>query len=201
MKEHNLIFGKWESKATITDPGIRKYINLDARIVLHNQARHSQETFGKTKVHIVERLINSLMRGGTGKKIGGKVIRGRGGTGKKEKMYKITKNAFEIIHKKTKQNPIEVLIKAIENAAPREETTRVKYGGVVQHLAVDIAPQRRIDFALRNIARAVAIKSFDNKKTAEEALAEELILASKNEPSSSAIAKKIEVERIAKSSR
>ena len=201
MTENNLIFGKWESKATITDPGIKKYINLDTKIVLHNQARHTLKTFGKTKMHIVERLINSLMRGGTGKKIGGKIIRGRGGTGKKAKMHEITKKAFEIIHKKTKQNPIEILIKAIENAAPREETTRVKYGGSLQHLAVDIAPQRRIDFALRNIARAVAIKSFDSKKTAEEALADELILASKNEQSSNAIAKRNEVERIAKSSR
>ncbi len=201
MTQHELIFGKWESKAKITDPGIRRYLNLDARIVLHNQGRHAKKTFGKTKVHIVERLINSLMRGGTGRKIGGKVIRGRGGTGKKTKMHEITKKAFEIIHTKTKQNPVEVLVKAIENAAPREETTRVKYGGAIQHLPVDIAPQRRIDFALRNIARAVAIKSFDTKKTAEEALAEELILASKNEPSSNAIAKKIEVERIAKSSR
>ena len=197
----NLVFKKWESNVPVTDPGIEKYINLNAKIVMHNQGRHAKKTFGKTNLHIVERLINSLMRGGTGKKIGGKIIRGRGGCGKKSKMHKITQKAFEIIHTKTKQNPIEVLVKAIENAAPREETTRVKYGGVIAHLPVDVAPQRRIDFALRNIARAVAIKSFKSKKSSEQALAEELIFASKNEPASNAISKRNEVERVAKASR
>ncbi len=165
------IFNKWDSEVEIEDPGLRKYINLETRIVLHDQGRHAKRSFGKTKLHIVERLINSLMRGGTGRKIGGKVIRGRGGCGKKEKMRKVVENAFEIIHKKTKQNPIQILVKAIENAAPREETTRVKYGGIITPIAVDTSPQRRVDFALRNIARAVAIRSFDNKKSAEEALA------------------------------
>lgn len=197
----NMVFGKWESVGEITDPGIEKYINLNAKIVMHNQGRHAKKTFGKTNLHIVERLINSLMRGGTGKKIGGKIIRDRGGCGKKSKMHKVTQDAFEIIHTKTKQNPVEILTKAIVNSAPREETTRVKFGGIIAHLAVDVAPQRRIDFALRNIARAVAIKSFKSKKSAEQALAEELILASKNEPASNAISKKNEVERIAKSSR
>ena len=93
------------------------------------------------------------------------------------------------------------MVKAIENSAPREETTRVKYGGVVYHMAVDISPQRRIDFALRNIGRAVTMRSFDVKKSAAEALAEELILASNNDNQSHAIARKIEVERVAKSSR
>jgi len=198
--EH-LVFSKWESKAKVTDPGLEKYINLNAKVVMHDQGRHAKKTFGKTQMHIAERLINTLMRGGTGKKIGGKIIRGRGGCGKKTKMYQITDKAFDIINKKTGKNPIEILILAIENSDPREETTRVKHGGVIYHLAVDIATQRRIDFALRNIGRAVAMRSFKSKKTAKEALAEELILASKNENQSHAITRKIEVERIAKSSR
>ncbi len=196
-----LIFGKWESKAEVTDPGLRKYISLKPRITMNNQGRHVKKEGGKSKVHIVERLINSLMIGGTGRKIGGRVIRGRGGCGKKAKMTKIVEKAFEIVHKKTKQNPIQILVKAIENSAPREETTRVKYGGIVTPIAVDTSPQRRVDFALRNIGRAVAIRSFDNKKSAEEALAEELILAANNDSQSYAISRKIEVERIAKSSR
>lgn len=198
---NNLVFGKWESKSPVSDPGLQKYINLDYKIVMHDQGRHTKRTFGKTQMHIVERLINSLMRGGTGKKLSGRVIRGRGGCGKKSKMYEVVKKALQIVEEKTKKNPIEVLVKAIENAAPREETTRVKYGGVVYPVAVDIAPQRRIDFALRNIGRAVAMRSFKIKKTAEQALAEELMFASQNETQSHAITRKIEVERIAKSSR
>jgi small subunit ribosomal protein S7 len=195
------IFNKWDSNVHVGDPGLQKYINLETKLVFHNQGRHVFKAFGKTNVHIVERLINTLMRGGTGGKIGGRVIRDRGGTGKKTKMYNVTKKAFEIISKKTGKNPVEILVKAIENAAPREETTKVKRGGVAYHIAVDIAPLRRLDFALRNIGKAVVIRSFDNKKSAAVALAEELILASNNDPTSHAITRKVEAERIARSSR
>ena len=195
------VFGKWNSEVDVQDPGLRRYINLQGKLVLHDQGRHARKMFGKGETHIVERLINTLMRGGTGKKVGGHVIRDRGGTGKKIKMYKVAKVAFELINKKTGKNPVEVLIKALENSAPREETTRVKYGGVVYHVAVDISPMRRVDFALRNVGKAVAIRSFDNKKSAADALAEELILASQNDPNSHAIARKVEVERVARSSR
>ena len=197
----DLVFGKWESKADVGDPGLTNYINLKARYVFHNQGRHAKKGFGKTNTHIVERLINSLMRGGTGKKIGGKIIRGRKGPGSKGKMNKITQDAFDIVYQKTKKNPVEVLVQAIQHSAPREETTRIKAGGMVHHLAVDIAPQRRVDFALRNLGRAVSIRSFDTKKSAEQALAEEIVLASQNDTGSHAIARKIEVERVARSSR
>jgi small subunit ribosomal protein S7 len=196
-----LVFGKWPSNATVSDAGLRNYINLVAKLSVFTQGRHVKKTFGKVRLHIVERLINNMMRGGTGRKVGGRVIRGRGGCGKKIKMYNIAKEAFEIVSQKEKKNPIEVLVTAIENAAPREETTRVKYGGITYQLAVDVSPQRRVDFALRNIARAFTIRSFDNPKRAAEALAEELILASKNDAQSHAVARRIDVERVAKSSR
>jgi small subunit ribosomal protein S7 len=196
-----LIFGKWPSTIEIHDPGLRDYISLNAKLSLFTQGKHIKKSFGKAKLHIVERMINNLMRGGTGKKISGRVIRGRGGCGKKTKMYNIAKKAFEIINQKTGKNPIEILVRAIENSAPREETTGVKYGGIVYRQAVDVSPQRRVDFALRNIGRASAIRSFDNPKSAAEALAEELILASNNDPQSHAVARKIEIERIARSSR
>lgn len=197
----NILFGKWDCNVQVLDPGLINYINLKAKLSLFTQGRHSKKTFGKAKAHIVERLINNLMRGGTGRKISGRVIRGRGGCGKKEKMWKVVRVAFETVNKKTGKNPIEIFIRAIENAAPREETTRVKYGGITYQLAVDVSPQRRIDFALRNIARAFAIRSFDNKKSAAEALSEELILAANNDAQSHAIARKIDIERVAKSSR
>ena len=122
----NLVFGKWKSDVEVLDPSLRVYINLKAVVSFFTQGRHAKKVFGKAKVHIVERLINNLMRGGTGKKISGRVIRGRGGCGKKAKMYNVTKRAFEMVNQKTGKNPIEVLIRAIENSAPREETTRVK---------------------------------------------------------------------------
>jgi len=195
----NLVFDKWPSQANITDMGLQKYINLDARIVYYSQGRIGK--LKKENIHIIERLINNLMRGGTGKKIGGKVIRDRGGCGKRTKMEKVVMEAFEIIEKKEKKNPLELLVSAVENAAPREETTRVKYGGIVTPIAVDVAPQRRVDFALRNMAKAVAVRSFNNPKSAATALAEEILLAAKNENTSHAISRRNEVERTASSSR
>jgi len=54
---------------------------------------------------------------------------------------------------------------------------------------------------LRNIARGVVMRSFNTKRKAEEVLAEELILASEDNPQSFAVSKKLEIERIAKAAR
>ena len=195
------VFDRWESKANINDTSLTNYINLEPRYTMHSQGRQSKKAFTKSKTHIVERLINTLMRSGTNGKLSGKVIRGRAGCGKKEKMARVCEDAFELIERRTKQNPIQTVIDAIQNAAPREETTRMRMGGIVNHIAVDISPQRRVDFAIRNIGKAVVMRSFDTKKTAARALSEELLLAANNDPQSHAIAKKIEIERVAMSSR
>lgn len=191
-------FGKWPYNVEVRDISLKPYIILSERLVPFSQARE-QKKFRKT--NIVERLINNLMRGGTGRKLKGHVIRDRGGTGKKMKMYIVAKKCFEIINKRTGKNPMEILVAAIENSAPREEVTRVKMGGVTYPIAVDISPQRRIDFALRNIGKAFAMRSFNVKKSAAEALADELILAAKNDIQSHAVARKVEIERISRSAR
>jgi Ribosomal protein S7 len=94
-----------------------------------------------------------------------------------------------------------VLVNAIENSAPREETTRILLGGIVYHVAVDVAPQRRVDLAIRWICEGARESSFNNPKPIEESLADEIILASRADPKSYAVRKKEEVERIALSSR
>ncbi|MEM2924391.1 MAG: 30S ribosomal protein S7 [Methanocellales archaeon] len=183
------IFGKWDvSQIKITDPSIKRYVNLSAPLVLHSSGRHAKKPFGKAEVPIVERLINKMMRG-------------EDNTGKKLKAYNIVKKAFEIIDKKTGQNPVAMLIKAIENAGPREETVRLKYGGIMVPKAVDTAPMRRVDQALMFIAQAAEQASFKNKKRIEECLAYEIIAAANYDIKSSAIARKDEKERIAKAAR
>jgi len=201
-KEEILIFGKYSSNVTIEDPTIAQYISLEPVYFPHSHGRHAKRYLGKAKVNLIERLANKLMRGGTGEKIGGKVIRTEGRLqGKKTKTLKIIKEAFEIIEQRTKQNPVQLLVKAVENSAPREDVTRVEYGGVMYPVAVDISALRRLNVALRNIALAAIIKAFGNKKTISEALAEEIILASSNDANSYAIKRKDEIERIARSAR
>ncbi|MBS7250280.1 MAG: hypothetical protein KIH08_06775 [Candidatus Freyarchaeota archaeon] len=117
------------------------------------------------------------------------------------KALNIVRLAFEIIHLKTGQNPVQVLVRAVENSAPREETTRISYGGIVYHQAVDVAPMRRVDLALRFLTEGARKASFGNQKTIEECLADELINAAANDTKSSAVMKKEEKERIAVSVR
>ncbi|MHA1367818.1 MAG: 30S ribosomal protein S7, partial [Candidatus Heimdallarchaeota archaeon] len=101
----------------------------------------------------------------------------------------------------TQKNPIQVLIDAIQNAAPREEVTRITYGGMAQLQSVDVAPMRRVDIALTNIVEGVFKKSFNNILTAEEILARELMDAADNKSSSFAVSKMLEIERVALSAR
>ena len=183
------LFGKWSYEdVEVNDPGLKRYICLRPVIFPHTGGRHEHRRFGKASVPIVERFINKLMRPGKN-------------MGKKALATSIVKHAFEIIHLRTGENPIQVLVRAIENSAPREETTRIVYGGIVYHQAVDISPMRRLDLALKFLTDGVRSSSFSTPKSVEECLADELILAAKGDSNSYAVKKKEEIERIALSSR
>ncbi|OYT50642.1 MAG: 30S ribosomal protein S7 [Desulfurococcales archaeon ex4484_204] len=183
------LFGKWRFDGVVVrDPSLKKYISLRPVYLPHTGGRHEHKRFGKAEVPIVERLMNVLMRPGRN-------------TGKKHLAYNIVKKAFEIIHLKTGENPLQVLVRAIENAAPREETTRIMYGGIIYHVAVDISPLRRVDLALRHMAEGARVAAFRSHKTIAECLADEILHASKGDPKSYAISRKEEIERIALSSR
>ncbi len=191
------LFRKWDfSQVKVQDPGLQKVLSLKPTIMPATFGRHEHKRLGKAEVNVVERLANKLMH--FGKKYAKNT--GRMG-GKKERSINIVKTALDIIHLKTGQNPLSVLVKAIENAAPNEDTTRIVYGGVVYHVSVDVSPLRRIDLALRFIAEGVKDSTFSSPKTVEEALADEVMFAAANEMNSFAIKKKNEQERIAMASR
>jgi small subunit ribosomal protein S7 len=183
------LFQKWSFKdAKVEDIGLKRYLNLTPMTTPHSMGRHEHQRFRKANVNIVERLINNLMRPGKN-------------SGKKAKTANIVKQACEIIYLRTGKNPIEVLVKAVENCSPCEDTTRVSYGGVVYHLSVDVAPQRRIDLAIRHITEGASAASKNNPLSIQEAVANELILAANNDIKSAGIAKRNEIERVAQSSR
>jgi len=197
------LFNKYDwNDVAITDRGISGYISLEPVIFPHSFGRHASRQFGKVKVNLVERLINKLMRGGTGEKLSGKVIRTKGNLqGKKTIAIGIVRDAFEVISNKTKKNPIQVLADAVQNSAPREDVTRVQFGGVFYQVAVDVSASRRVDMSLRNITLATIMQSFAKKKTMSEALADELMLAANADINSYAIKKRDEIERIARGAR
>lgn len=197
MSQNLKLFRRWDlSEVQVNDPGLKRVISLKPTIIPWSGGRHEHRKFGKAEVNIVERLVNSLCH--FGKKYAKNT--GRMG-GKKQKAINIVKTAFTIIHLRTGKNPVEVLVRAIENASPNEDTTRIAYGGVVYHVSVDISPLRRVDLALRFISEGVREATFSSPKSVEEALADELILAANNDTNSYAIKKKNEQERIAAASR
>jgi small subunit ribosomal protein S7 len=175
------------SSVKIEDQGLQRYIILENKDFFLG-APHANRMFGKSNVSIIERLINILMKT-------------ENYTGQKTKAYKVVRSAFEIIDKRAKVNPVQVLVDALQNAAPKEETTRLRFGGIMVPKAVDISPQRRLDIALRNICSGTMSASHKNKKRIEACLADELLKASKNDPASFAVAKKNDLERVAKAAR
>jgi small subunit ribosomal protein S7 len=183
------LFGKWDtSNVQIRDLGLRAYISLNPVLVPHSCGRHEHKRFGKAKINIVERLANRIMRPGKN-------------GGKKALALSIVDNALELVYLKTGENPVQVLVRAIENSAPREEVTRISYGGVTYPQSVDSSPQRRVDLALRFITDAARNSAFGSNKPIEECLADEIVMAASNDPKSYAVQKREEIERIAISAR
>jgi small subunit ribosomal protein S7 len=193
------LFNKYDTNIEVQDLGLRNYINLSPLIVVKTTGRYVKMRFWKSKYNIVERLMNKIMVPGH-KSRKHKTTSGRC-TGKAQKAYKIVLKTFQIIEEKTKKNPVEVFVRALENAAPREEITTIEYGGAKYPQAVECSPQRRIDLTLRQMIQGSYQRSFNNKKKFHEVLAEEIINAYGLNQQSQAISKKLELERQSDSSR
>ncbi|UCE80650.1 MAG: 30S ribosomal protein S7 [Methanobacteriota archaeon] len=184
-----LLFGKFDvSEVEVADAGIARYIDISPIAVPHTGGKHSSRAFGKSKMSIVERLINGMMRT-------------EDFTGKKIKSYRAVEDAFVLIHEKTDRNPLQMLVDALQNAAPREEVTRLQYGGISVPKAVDVAPARRVDLALRHLCQGALESSHKSKKPIGECLADEIIAAANGDVTCHSVAKKEEVERVSASAR
>ena len=194
------VFGLWGVDGIkVTDQGLIRYLNLDPRLVPKSGARYAGARFHKSDLFILERLANKVFV--TGHKGHKHLISSGHNAGKKEKILGMLKKSLKIIETKLKKNPVEVLVGAIEAAAPREETISIEYGGAKYPKAVDVAPQRRVDLALRWITQGAYSKSFSKKNTFEEALADEIINTYQASSKSTAVSKKRDVERQAASSK
>jgi small subunit ribosomal protein S7 len=196
-----LAFNRWDcSGIVVSDHGLKRYITISPVIVPRTGARYAGNRFHKSKVFIVERLMNKLMvtgRVGTKKH---KVSSGHN-TGQSATIYKLTIEALEIIESKTGENPIKVFVQALENAAPREEIITIEYGGARYPKPVECSPQRRIDRTLKMMTQGAYKAAFNKKKSMAQALSEEIIAAYNIDQKSVAISKKLELERQSDSSR
>ena len=183
------LFGKWDfTEVEVKDPSVKSYITLTPIFVPHSGGRNAKQQFSKSNLNIVERLVNKMMRE-------------ENNTGQKITVIRTVQDAFEKINKKTGQNPVQMLVNAITNAGPREETVRLQYGGIAVPKSVDTAPQRRVDTALRLIAQGAQQASFGTKKSLVDALADEIIAAANYDVKGFAMGKKDNIERVAKAAR
>ncbi|SDK42168.1 30S ribosomal protein S7 [Natronorubrum texcoconense] len=181
------LFGTWEiDEIAYNDPSTERYITVTP--VAHTAGRHAGKQFKKSQISVVERFINRLMQT-------------EENTGKKQQSLNHVRDAFELIHERTEENPIQVLVTAVENAAPREETVRLKYGGISVPKAVDVAPQRRVDQSLKFLAEGVYNESFKTPTPVSEAIARQLIGASNYDVQTYAVSQKEEKERVAAAAR
>ena len=182
-----LLFGRWSVDGIVfSDPSTERYITVTP--IAHTMGRHSQKQFEKSEISIVERLVNRLMQR-------------QENTGQKQQTIRVVREAFEIVHDRTDENPIQILVRAIEHAAPREETVRLKYGGISVPQAVDVSPQRRVDQAIKFIAEGTHNASHKSPTSAAEALASQLLGAADNDVQTYAVGQKEEKERVAAAAR
>ena len=193
-------FNRWSAEGVkVEDLGLQKYLSLEPRIIPKTGARYAGNRFHKSNTFIVERLASKLMSSGhKGKK---HFMSSGHNTGKKNKVLKFVELALAKAEATLKENPLKILTKAIENAAPREEVIAIEYGGARYPKSVDVAPQRRIDLALRYMTQGAYTKSFNKKKSIVDALAEEIIAAYQLSAKSNSVSKKRDLERQAASSK
>ena len=193
-------FNRWSLEGIkVDDLGLQPYVTLKPSIVPRTGARYAGSKFHKSRTFIVERLINKLMVPGHKSKKHYKTSYHI--TGKAQTAYGIVEEAFKQIEKTTKENPIRVFVKALENAAQREEIITIEYGGARYPKAVECSPQRRVDLALKYMTQGAYHRTFNTKKSIVSSLAEEIINAYRMSNASNAIAKKLEIERQSDSSR
>src|SRR3989344_507360 len=122
-------------------------------------------------------------------------------SGKQNKNMGTVLKMLNIIEKRTKKNPIQVLVDAIERGSPRDEITVIEHAGARYPQAVDTSPMRRVDLALRWMVQGSYQRCFGKKKKMAESLADEIIKAAEGNMESYSMSKKNEAEKSADSAR
>ncbi|MDI6776461.1 MAG: 30S ribosomal protein S7 [Syntrophales bacterium] len=116
--------------------------------------------------------------------------------GKKSTAESIMYGAFGLIEKKTKEQPIEVFEKALNNSKPVIEVKSRRVGGATYQVPTEVMPSRRIALAIRWLIIHAKERA---EKTMKEKLAAELIDAANNR--GGAIKKKESVHRMAEANK
>jgi small subunit ribosomal protein S7 len=110
---------------------------------------------------LVSRLINHVMR-----------------KGKKSLAEKIVYKALDIVKKKTREDPVVVFKRAVENSRPLLEVRPRRVGGATYQVPMEVSPRRGETLAIRWIVQAARSKE---GKAMYERLADEILASAKGE--------------------
>ncbi len=116
--------------------------------------------------------------------------------GKKSTAERIFYKALDIMEKKTGQNGLELFVKALNNIKPLIEVKSRRVGGATYQVPVEVRPERQQSLAIRWV---INYSKDRPEKTMSEALAAELLAASKNEGAS--IKKREDTHKMAEANR
>jgi len=131
---------------------------------------------------LVAKLVNKVMR-----------------DGKKQLAQRLVYQAFELVKKRTKKDPLEVFLRAVEQIKPQMEVRARRVGGAAYQVPMLVRGRRQESLALRWLVAAARARPNSEYHTFAEKLAAELIDAYNK--TGGAIAKKEEVEKIAEANR
>ena len=200
VEDKILTFGKYDAEEVeIGDDGLVRYINLENILAPRSKGRHTERQFYKAEVPITERLLTHMyVAGHRGNK---HYITSGHNAGDSEKLWDLIEEVFDNIHEETGENPIQVLVDAIENSAPVEEVVTYQRGGARARKAVIMAPQRRVDVALRLLVQGAYEKRLADSQDAVETLTNELIGAADGNNEIRAVRTKERKEREAEGAR
>lgn len=133
----------------------------------------------KYKSVLVARFVNNVMK-----------------KGKKSTVERILYHAFEIIKEKTKEEPLKLFEKALNNVKPVIEVKSRRVGGATYQVPTEVRPERRTALAIRWLINYAAERT---EKSMVEKLAAELIDAANNRGGS--IKKREDVHKMAEANK
>ena len=116
--------------------------------------------------------------------------------GKKTIAEKIVYGAMDIVKEKTKEDPLKVLQKAVDNVKPLIETRSRRVGGATYQVPVEVLPHRQISVAVRWIVEFARKRS---GKSMKEKLAAEILDAYNNRGAS--VKKREDTHKMAEANR
>lgn len=133
----------------------------------------------KYNSRLVAKFINNIMR-----------------QGKKSVAERILYGAFEVVERRSKQDPLEVFHKAMEHVRPIIEVKSRRVGGATYQVPVEVRSDRRDALAMRWIISYAKNRS---EKTMMDKLAGELLDASQNR--GGAVKKREDTHRMAEANK